>query len=158
VLVAIAVLLAGCGGDFPPWSAPGPDAPVAVRMTGSGAIEALLVPCTPARITRFEVTAPRQAVQEADDPRLWQVDFMPPVTDLRSVVLGEVPRGGTARIPWPPDALASGDVDSYVVRVELDSGHDWSLGFDPEDLEGGDVRFRERNVSPETFAELSRCP
>jgi hypothetical protein len=150
--------LVGCGGDFPPWSAPYHTAPVAVRMTASGQIEALLVPCSPTRVARFEVIAPMDGLLHENDPRVWQVDFTPPVPDLRSVVLGVVPPGGAVQIPWPAAGLADWDDDSFVVRAVLDNGEHWDQGFRPERIADGEVRFRERNVSPETFAEQSRCP
>jgi hypothetical protein len=157
-LFALVVLLAGCGGDFPPWSAPASTAPVAVRMTASGEIETLLVACTPARISRFEVIAPSDGVLDETDPRVWQVDFTPPVPDLHSVVLGVAPPGGAVRIPWPAAGLPGESEASYVVRAVLEDGERWDLGFRPERIANGEVRFRERDLSPETFAEQSRCP
>lgn len=156
-LLVAAVLLAGCA---PPWSAPEHEHPVAVRATSSGMVEVLLVPCSPVRITRFEVTAPREVVQRAGDPRVWQVDFSPPATDLRRVMLGQVPPGGTEKVLWPPTDLASQDPDfGYVVRVVLDDGDYWYQGFSRQrDLIDGRIMFHDRSVSPETFAEQSRCP
>jgi hypothetical protein len=158
VLLALVGLLSGCGGDFPPWSAPAPTAPIAVRMSPTGQVEALLVPCTPVRIARLEVTAPREAVQAVDDPQLWQVDFAPPTTNLHTVVLGETPPGGAVRVPWPTGGLSGQEAHSFVVRVVLADGGDWWIGFQPEeDLADGQVRFQERNMTPEAFAEQSRC-
>jgi hypothetical protein len=140
-LFALVVLLAGCGGDFPPWSAPASTAPVAVRMTASGEIETLLVACTPARIARFEVIAPSDGVLDETDPRV-----------------GVAPPGGAVRIPWPAAGLPGESEASYVVRAVLEDGERWDLGFRPERIANGEVRFRERDLSPETFAEQSRCP
>ncbi|MGH8884608.1 MAG: hypothetical protein ACRDYX_05440 [Egibacteraceae bacterium] len=151
------VAAAGCA---LPWSAPDHADPVAVRATSSGEIEVLLVPCSSARVARFEVTAPREVVQRAGDLRVWQVDFSPPATDLRRVVLRDVPPGGTERVPWPAAGLAAEDADfGYVVRVVLDNGDYWHQGFSPpRDLTDGRVMFHDRPVSPEAFADQHRCP
>lgn len=153
------LVLAGCGGDFPPWSAPERDTSVAVRETPSGGVEALLVPCSPVRVTRVEVIAPRGEGDREGDPRLWQVDFTPPATDLRDVTLGVVPPGGTETVPWPATGLGQDPDASYIVNVVLDDGTAWEQGFSQErHLADGSVRFHDRNMSPDTFAEESRCP
>jgi hypothetical protein len=158
-LLVAGFALVGCGVDFLPWSAPHNTAPVAVRMTPSGQIEALLVPCSPTRIARFEVIGSSDGLLHENDPRVWQVDFSPPVPDLRSVVLGVVPPGAVVQTPWPAAGLADSDEDGYVVRAVLDNGERWDLSFLPdEDLADGEIRFHEQNISPETFAEQSRCP
>ncbi|MGH3767926.1 MAG: hypothetical protein ACRDTX_22730 [Pseudonocardiaceae bacterium] len=156
-LIVAAVVLTGC--DLP-WSAPEHTPPVAVRAVPSGGVEVLLVPCSPVRITRFEVTAPREVVQRAEDPRVWQVDFSPPVTDLHRVVLGQVPQGGTAKVPWPPAGLGSQDPEfGHVVRVVLDDGDYWYQGFDRQrDLTNGRIMFHDKSISADVFAGQSRCP
>lgn len=150
-LFVAAVLLAGCA---PPWSA---FEALAIRATSSGGVEVLLVPCSSMRITRFEVIAAADNAQNADVPRVWQVDFSPPATDLRRVVLGQLPLGGTEQVPWPPAGLGSQD-NAYVVQVGLDSGDYWLQGFHQRDLTGGRILFHNKLVTPETFAEQSRCP
>jgi hypothetical protein len=156
-LIVAAVALTGCE---VPWSAPEHNPPVAVQGTPAAGVEVLLVPCSPVRITRFEVTAPREVVQRAEDPRVWQVDFSPPVTDLRRVVLGQVSPGGAEKVPWPPAGLNRQDPEfGYVVRVVLDDGNYWYQGFRRQrDLTNGRIMFHDKSVSPETFAEQSRCP
>ena len=149
-----AVLLAGC---TPPWSAFEAEDPLAIRATSSGEVETLLVPCSSVRITRFEVIAAEGTVQNADVPRVWQVDFSPPATDLRRVVLGELPTGGIEQAPWPPVGL-DGQDKPYVVQVQLDGGDYWIQGFHQRDLAGGRILFHNKLVSPEIFAEQSRCP
>ncbi len=152
--MAAAAVLAGC---FP--SDPARVHPVAVRTTSSGEVEVLLVPCSPVLISRFEVTDPQEAFQSADDPRVWQVDFSPPATDLHRVTLGQVPPGGNEQVPWPSAGLDSRDPDkNYVVRVVLDNGGYWYQGFDQRHLTEGRILFRDRSISPEAFAEQSRCP
>ena len=151
--MAAAVLLAGC---TPPWSAFEATDPLAIRATSSGGVEALLVPCSSVRITRFEVIAAAETAQNADVPPVWQVDFSPPATDLRRVVLGQIPPGGTEEVQWPPADLSSQD-SAYVVQVELDSGDYWIQGFRQRDLTDGRILFHNNLVSPEVFAEQSRC-
>lgn len=152
-LLAVGALLAGC---FP--TEPANTPPVAIRATSSSEVEVLLVPCSPVRITRFEVTAPQEAFQDPDDPRVWQVDFSPPATGLRQVALGKVPPGGTEQVPWPAGGLEKDADKSYVVQVLLDDGVDWNQSFEVSDLTDGRIMFHDRYVSPETFADQSRCP
>ena len=154
LLAAVAVLV-GCE---LPWSAQFLEPPVAVRATSVGGIEVLIASCSPVRITRFEVTAPKETIQRANDPRIWQVDFSPPATDLRRLVLGQVPPGGTEQVPWPPAGLSEDPDKIYVVRVVLDDGNYSYESFQKSDLIGGRVLFHDRPVSPETFAEQSGCP
>jgi hypothetical protein len=155
-LIAAAVLLAGC---TPPWSTFEAMDPVALRATSSGEIEALLVPCSPVRITSFDVTGVRETPQSHDYPRIWQVDFSPPATDLRRVVLGQVPPGGTEQVRWPPAGLDSLSREyGYIVQIQLSSGDHWTQGFHREDLTGGQILFHNKTVTPEVFAAQSRCP
>ncbi|MGH8884609.1 MAG: hypothetical protein ACRDYX_05445 [Egibacteraceae bacterium] len=150
-----AIVLTGCE---LPWSAFEAEDPVAIRAS-SGEVEVLLVPCSPAGITSLHVTGVRETAESRDYPRVWQVDFSPPATDLRRVVLGQVPPGGTERVPWPPAGLDSlGQEYGYIVQVQLDGGDHWIQGFRQQNLTEGRILFHNESLSPDAFADKSRCP
>jgi len=149
----ITAFVAGC---TPPWSSFEAKDPLAIQGTSSGGVEALLVPCSPVRVTRFEVIDGADNAQKTDVPRLWQVDFSPPTTDLRRVVLGQVPPGGTEQVQWPAAGL-DGQDHGYVMQVGLESGEYWIQGFHQRDLTGGRVLFHNKLITPEAFAGQSRC-
>lgn len=147
------VVIAGC---TPPWSAFEAEDPVAIRTTSSGEVEVLLVPCSPAGITSIEVTEVHKYDPSQEDPRIWQVDFSPPVTNLHSFVLGQAPPQGAQQVPWPSAGL--GEEYGYIVEVQLDGRDYWVQGFHRQDLPDDQILFHNELLSRETFAERSRCP
>jgi hypothetical protein len=158
VLAAAAAVLTGCGGDFPPWSAPEPTDQLAVRETPAGVIEGVLVPCGPVRVSRIEVLMLGMGEDRGLARRAWQVDLVPPADGLLTFDVGGVPSGGVLRVPFR--GLADPDPKrGPLLQVVLADGTEWteSLGHSGE-LSGGRVRFHARTTSAAEFAERSRCP
>ena len=86
------------------------------------------------------------------DTRIWKVSF-PRGSTLRSFVLGDVPPGATEEVKWQ----GFGARQSFVVSFTTEDGETPYQGFVLEDLVGGRIRFHEKNMTLEQFAEESRC-
>lgn len=154
VLAVAMVTACGPSSDFPPWSAPLPDDRIALHHTESGQFEILLAPCTPVEVTRLELVGPVGLGDDLDTvPRIWQVEFRPPVSDLRTVTIGVVPPGGTESVSW--EAAELPPLDTMVAVAHLADGTTWRVAMPDEGR--GSVRFLAEDFPFAEFQDRSRC-
>ncbi|RAS59829.1 hypothetical protein C8D87_113135 [Lentzea atacamensis] len=144
-VVALGLLVGGCVPQAP-------YDPIAVRLTESGQVEIVYTSCQPLPVVTAEVVAPGEQIFDDGDPRLWQVDFSPPA-DLKQFVVGETPSGAVDRVPFQQPQPGRILVARIVLHGDLALYHDFTL----DDLSGGKVTYRQKNMAPEDFRRETSC-
>lgn len=127
-------------------------APVAVRLSASGAPEILYTSCTPEPIVRVEVVAPAGAVFDDEDVRLWKVVLHSPET-RRSFTVGVAPPGAVEQVRWQQPDKDKALVARLIILPDAATYEDFTIG----DLQDGKVRFHDRLMTASEFAKESSC-